>query len=88
MRANASEEEKKLDQSQKNEFITTNISDKKDKSFHQSEDLKQVSNKGRKRKEIHLVLMTPNLHKSGHKHQKNWLLQRIKPQIYTHLQSR
>jgi len=40
-----------LDQSQKKEVITSSVSDKKDKSFQQLENLKQVHKKGRKEKE-------------------------------------
>ncbi len=56
-RINFSEEEEKLDENQRTQFIESNISDKKVKSSEESENPEQVRKKGRKRKENPVCIM-------------------------------
>ncbi len=52
-----SEEEEKLDENQRTQFIESDISDKKVKSSEESENSEQVRKKGRKRKENPVSVM-------------------------------
>jgi hypothetical protein len=51
------EEEEKLDENQRNEFIKSNMRDKKVKSSQEADNPEQDRKKGRKRKENPVILM-------------------------------